>query len=75
MADHVARAAITTAGALAAADPLAWANVKSIRALPDTYRGRIGHHRVLFRLVGEDELELTRLIHRRDLEVTIKKMG
>lgn len=75
VADHVARAAVATAGALAATDPGAWSSVKHIRALSDVRSARIGRHRILFRLDEDDELTLLRLIHRRDLEVTLKKMA
>jgi len=75
VAEHVARAAVATAGALAAADPGAWCSVKHVRSIEDLRSARIGRHRILFRLEGEDELTLLRLIHRKDLEVTLKKMG
>jgi SEC-C motif len=75
VADHVTRDALATAGALAATDPGAWSSVKHVRSLDDMLSCRLGRHRALFRLVGEDEIEFCRLIHRRDLETTLKKMG
>ena len=75
VADHVARAALATAGALAATDPGAWSSVKNVRALEDFLSCRIGRHRALFRLLDDDEIEFCRLVHRRDLESTLKKMG
>ncbi len=75
VAEHVARDAVATAGALAAADPGAWYSVKHVRSIEDLRSARIGRHRILFRLKGEDELTLLRLIHRKNLEVTLKKMG
>ena len=75
VADHVARDAVATAGALAAADAGAWYSVKHVRAIEHLRSARIGRHRILFHLEGEDELAFLRLIHRRDLEVTLRKMG
>jgi hypothetical protein len=75
VADHVTRDALATAGALAATDPGAWPSVKHVWSLKDMLSCRLGRHRALFRLVGDDEIESCRLIHRRDLETTLKKMG
>ena len=49
--------------------------MKKIRLLEDLLSCRIGRHRALFRLVGENEIEFCRLIHRRDLEGTLRKMA
>ncbi|MEN8150382.1 MAG: SEC-C metal-binding domain-containing protein [Planctomycetota bacterium] len=72
---RVARAATAMACLLAAADAGAWSGVKSIKAFAGVFSRRIGHHRILFRLDGEDGIELMRVIHRRDLETVIRRMG
>ena len=73
--EHVARDALTTAASLAAADPGPWASVKRIKLLDGVREARIGQHRILFRLEADDEIEFLRLIDRRDLEATLKRMG
>jgi hypothetical protein len=75
VADHVARDALSTAGALAATEPGAWSSVKNIRSRADLLSCRIGRHRILFRMAGSDEIEFCRLIHRRDLDGTLQRMG
>jgi hypothetical protein len=72
--EHVARDAIVLAGALAGTDPAAWFTVKRIKSVEGVLSSRIGRYRLLFRLVGDDGIAFLRLIHRRDLEVTLRRM-
>jgi mRNA-degrading endonuclease RelE of RelBE toxin-antitoxin system len=48
--------------------------VKRIKSLEGVLSSRIGRYRLLFRLEGDDGIAFLRLIHRRDLEVTLRRM-
>ncbi|HEY0548374.1 MAG TPA: SEC-C metal-binding domain-containing protein [Verrucomicrobiae bacterium] len=71
---HVARAAMTALGRLAAGEPAAFVGAVRLKACPDITRQRIGgDYRLLFRL-QPSRLEVVTLINRRDLERTIKTL-
>jgi len=73
--EHVARDAVTTAGTLASGSAAGWTSVKKLKAMDDVRSARIGRHRILFRLSGEDEIEFLRLIHRRELDGTLRRLS
>jgi hypothetical protein len=68
----VASGALRLIGRLAAGDAAAFHGIKRLKLDHDVCRQRVGaSHRLLFRL-REDSLEILELLHRRDLERTIK---
>ncbi len=70
---HVARAAMSMIGRLAAGEPSAFVGVVQLKACPTTLRQRIGSEfRLLFRL--RERLEVVDLINRRDLDRRIKTL-
>ena len=72
--EHVARLALRLIGKLAAGDVSAFVGSKRLTAKHEVLRQRVGQrHRLLYRL-HDDTLEVVTLIHRRDLERTIKRL-
>lgn len=71
---HVAREALRTIAELAAGDSAAWRTVKRPKGMTTLVRmARIGiHHRLLF-YVNDSSLEITELISRESLNVTLKR--
>jgi hypothetical protein len=71
---HVARAAVITAGRLAAGEPAAFVGALRLKATPKVMRQRIGSdYRLLFRLWPE-RLEIIDLVNRKDLDRLIKTL-
>lgn len=71
-APQVAIAVLRLIGRLSAGDPDAFNGARRLQAHAEVFRQRVGlSHRLLFRL-QKDILEIVALIHRRDLEKTIK---
>lgn len=72
----VARRTMLLATELAAGEPSAWNGVKRLEApSAPVLSARAGiHHRILFRVSGE-RLEVLRVVHRKDLESTIRALG
>ena len=70
-----ARLALRVVHRLAAGDPGAWSGAKRLQKVRDLASARVGiHHRLLFRPRPEQsELELVDLIHRRELEATLRR--
>ena len=72
--EHVARLALRLIGKLAAGDGSAFVGSKRLKRQHEVLRQRVGQrHRLLYRL-HDDTLEVVTLIHRRDLERTIKRL-
>lgn len=72
---HVASAALRDISLLAARDAPTWGGAKHLRRAHDILSVRIGRSfRLLFRLAG-NHLTVLELIHRRDLETTIRRLG
>ncbi len=72
--EHVARLAMRLIGKLAAGDVSAFVGSKRLTAHHEVLRQRVGQrHRLLYRL-HDETLEIVTLIHRRDLERTIKRL-
>ncbi|MCU0727061.1 MAG: SEC-C domain-containing protein [Planctomycetes bacterium] len=74
-APHVGRDALEAAGRLAGGHPAAWTSVKKVKAIDGLFSARLGRYRALFRFEGEQAIVFERLIHRRDLEGTLRRMG
>ena len=73
--ESVARETIRLVGRLGAGDAAAFRGSKRLKRQREVLRQRVGlGHRLLFRL-DENILEVVALIHRRDLERTIKRLG
>ncbi len=69
---EVAGPALRLVGQLAAGDPAAFQGVCFLKQTHEQFRARVGRsHRLLFKLQAE-EIEFLNLIHRRDLERTLK---
>ena len=72
--DPVAREAVRLIGRLAAGDAAAFRGTKRLKLRHEILRQRVGQrHRILFRM-DEEALEVLALIHRHDLERTIKRL-
>lgn len=67
--------ALRLLGTLAGAEQSAWHGVKALRAAPGLLSARVGiHHRLLFRVDAEHgRLVVVHLVHRRELEETIRR--
>ncbi len=73
--EPVARETIRLVGRLGAGDAAAFHGTKRLKRRHEVLRQRVGRqHRLLFRL-HEKILEVVALIHRRNLERTIKRLG
>jgi hypothetical protein len=72
----VARRALVTVASLAGGDDAAWRQVKRMAVTTERlFTCRVGiHHRLLFR-VDEGEMAVLSLVHRKDLELAIKRHG
>ena len=68
-----ARLALKVILRLASGDPGAWSGAKRLQKVRDLASARVGiHHRLLFR-VRAGELEVVDLIHRRELDATLRR--
>jgi SEC-C motif len=70
---HVAKAAISALGGIAAGEPEAFADVRRIQRCPDVLRLRTGEYRLLFRLLP-DHVQVIDLVSRQDFERRIKTL-
>jgi hypothetical protein len=71
---HIARAAMSALGGIAAGEPDAFIGVKRLRIAPDVLRQRLGDYRLLFRM-GPTHVEVIDLVPRQDFERRIKTLS
>ena len=73
--ERTVRAALALVGQLAAGTPAAFRGAKRLQHRRSIWRQKVGrNHRLLFRL-DDDQLEVLALIHRQNLEKTLRTLG